>query len=110
MSAAQLPGVDSKAAPIKPALPSLKVEAKDAKKSVSIAPGTADNEKPKAPIGAVGAATAPLNTEDFNFFNRNFHTEDDEFVTSNCRMYESKYPDAGDLVIVQVKNVTEVYL
>lgn len=27
---------------------------------------------------------------------------------NNCRMYESKYPNAEDLVVVQVKNVAEM--
>jgi len=31
-----------------------------------------------------------------------------QMENNNCRMYENKYPNAEDLVIVQVKNVTEM--
>jgi hypothetical protein len=67
------------------------------KKSVSIAPGTVNNEKPagdkKTAAADAGANTTLQQT-----------TEDDEFSSvTNCRMYESKYPEADDLVIVQVR-------
>lgn len=79
--------------------------AKD-KKSVSLAPGTATNEKPAdkktAAPAAAGAGAAAAATDSTT------GGDDDDFTTSNCRMYESKYPEADDLVIVQVKNVAEM--
>ncbi len=72
------------------------------KKSVSIAPGTVDNQKPPTDKAAAAATATGAAT------NSTLTTDEEEFSTANCRMYESKYPEADDLVIVQVKNVAEM--
>jgi hypothetical protein len=81
-----------------------------AKKSVTImAPEKVD--KPAAAPAAGGAAAAAAGasgTPNTTVAGDDGEDKDDELGDNTCRMYEQKYPEADDLVVVQVKNVAEM--
>jgi len=70
-----------------------------------------DKEKDKTSEKETKQKTSTQSTGDTD---TNLTNEDDDDIPSsgmennNCRMYENKYPEVDDLVIVQVKNVAEM--
>jgi translation initiation factor 2 subunit 1 len=70
--------------------------------SEKVTPTPAPAATPAAETATSTAATNGAATDDTEIDGSQWSQE------NNCRMYENKYPEADDLVIVQVKNVAEM--